>query len=105
MRITFLREENMNRRQHPPRPKKEFSAQSGLGFALQLGAELTSGILVGLLMGYAIDHVFDTQPWGLVGMVLLGFAAGILNIFRLMGIGKAPEPPQPLVKPGDNQDG
>jgi ATP synthase protein I len=68
-------------------PKKQpFSPQSGLGFAYRLGMEFMSGILVGLLFGYAIDQIWQTQPWGLVAMVLLGSAAGLLNIFRLLGL-------------------
>jgi ATP synthase protein I len=74
---------------------KKFSPESGLAFALRLGTEFTSGILVGLLMGYAIDHVFETQPWGLVVMVVLGATAGILNIFRLVGLWR----PLPTQKP------
>ncbi len=67
-------------------PKKKFSPDSSLGFAMRIGTEFTSGILVGLLMGYALDQVLNTKPWGLVVMVLLGAAAGILNIFRLLGL-------------------
>ena len=76
-------------------PQKKFSPESGLGFAFRLGTELTSGILVGLLMGYAIDQVLGTKPWGLVVMVLLGAAAGILNIFRLLGLWRSPTNQKP----------
>ena len=43
--------------------KKALLPQVGLGLALRVGTEFTSGILVGLLMGYAIDRVLGTQPW------------------------------------------
>lgn len=66
--------------------KPTFSVQSGLGFAYRIGLEFISGILVGLILGYALDHVLDTQPWGLVVMVLLGASAGLLNIFRILGL-------------------
>jgi ATP synthase protein I len=80
-------------------PKKAFLPQAGLGVALRIGTEFTSGILVGLLMGYAIDRVLGTQPWGLVIIVLLGAAAGMLNIFRMLSlwgtpIDKTPPPPR-----------
>lgn len=89
----------------PLRPKRPFSAQAGLGFAFQVGTEFTSGILVGLLMGYAIDQVFNTQPWGLVIMVLLGAAAGMLNIFRMLGLwGPSPTKKTPS-PPGEEKDG
>lgn len=66
--------------------KPLFPSQSGLGFAYRIGIEFISGILVGLLLGYTIDHVLNTRPWGLVVMVLLGASAGLLNIFRILGL-------------------
>lgn len=66
--------------------KTTFSPQSGLGFAYRIGIEFISGILVGLFLGYVLDHVLNTQPWGLVSMVVLGAGAGLLNIFRMLGI-------------------
>lgn len=85
--------------------KPPFSAQSGLGFAYRIGLEFISGILVGLILGYALDHVLGTQPWGLVVMVLLGASAGLLNIFRILGLwnpssGNASSPPPNKEKNG-----
>ena len=76
----------------PEAVSPKFSPQSSLGFAYRVGLEFLSGILVGLLLGYAMDHIFGTQPWGLVAMVILGAAAGILNIFRMLGLGSFPFP-------------
>jgi ATP synthase protein I len=89
----------------PLRPERPFSAQSGLSFAFQVGTEFTSGILVGLLMGYAIDQVFGTQPWGLVVMVLLGSAAGMLNIFRMLGLWGPSTTKNNPTPPGKEKDG
>jgi F0F1-type ATP synthase assembly protein I len=69
-----------------PIQRQPFSPKIGLGFAYRLGIEFMSGILVGLLLGYAVDRLWGTQPWGLVAMVLLGSAAGLLNIFRMLGL-------------------
>lgn len=80
-----------------PSRKQPFSLQKGLGFAWRVGIEFMSGILVGLFLGYAIDQVWGTQPWGLVVMVLFGSAAGLLNIFRMLGLwggSKTPPPPE-----------
>jgi ATP synthase protein I len=63
--------------------------------------EFFSGILVGLLLGYVVDHIFDTQPWGLVAMVILGAAAGILNIFRMLGLGGFLSPKAGAPKSGE----
>lgn len=88
----------------PATPK--FSPQSQLGFAWRVGTEFISGIFVGLLLGYAIDHVFGAKPWGLVVMVILGAAAGILNIFRMLGLWGTPSPKAITPKSkGEKKDG
>lgn len=68
------------------KPSKDKAFSSSLGFAYRVGIEFISGILVGLLLGYVIDRTFDIQPWGLVIMVLVGASAGLLNIFRMLGL-------------------
>lgn len=39
--------------------------------------EMAAGIGIGALMGLGLDRLFGTEPWFLVVMCLLGFAAGI----------------------------
>lgn len=45
--------------------------------AWRMVIELVTGMLLGLSIGFGLDHVFDTQPVFLVIFTLLGFAAGI----------------------------
>lgn len=57
-------------------------SQTGKAFsqgevAWRMVIELVTGMLLGLSIGYGLDHVFDTQPVFLVIFSLLGFAAGI----------------------------
>ena len=89
--------------------KSPFSPHASLEAAYRVGIEFISGILVGLLLGYTIDHVLDTQPWGLVIMVLLGASAGLLNIFRMLGMwpssAKMPPPPPVETKTNEKKDG
>ena len=88
------------------RPQKPpFSPQSGLGLAYRVGIEFISGILVGLILGYALDQGLGTQPWGLVIMVLVGASAGLLNIFRLLGLWcpSSTKPPAPPIN--EEKDG
>lgn len=59
------------------------SDASALGKALRVGTEIVSAILVGLLLGYWVDKIFNIAPFGMVFMVFLGFIASILNIYRL----------------------
>jgi ATP synthase protein I len=63
----------------------------GLGLALRCGADLVSGLAVGVGIGYALDtYVFDTKPWLMVLFFFLGAAAGIMNVFRtVQGLGLA----------------
>ena len=49
---------------------------------LRLGSEFVAAIIVGAGLGYIIDMFLPTRPWGLVVLLLLGFAAGVLNVVR-----------------------
>jgi ATP synthase protein I len=46
--------------------------------------------LVGAGLGWLIDHWFGTTPWGLIIFLLLGFAAGVLNVMRSAGVVASP---------------
>lgn len=58
------------------------SDTSGMARGLRLGSEFAAAILVGTGIGYVIDLGLGTSPWGLLIMLLVGFAAGILNVIR-----------------------
>jgi ATP synthase protein I len=55
---------------------------SGLARGLRLSSELVAGVVVGALIGWALDHWVGISPWGLIVFVLLGFAAGVRNVIR-----------------------
>ena len=59
---------------------KGFSYSLSVG--LRLGAELVIAILIGSVMGYALDDYFNTSPWMLVVGMLFGVATGCLNVYR-----------------------
>lgn len=61
------------------------SNMSGLGQALRLSAEFISGVIAGALVGWLIDRMLGTSPWGLVVCMFLGFGAGMLNMLRASG--------------------
>ncbi|MCH7651541.1 MAG: AtpZ/AtpI family protein [Nitrospinae bacterium] len=56
--------------------------QQGLGLAFRLGTEMVVTTMIGVLMGYAIDHFFNTRPWGILAGVIFGGAAGCLRVYR-----------------------
>jgi F0F1-type ATP synthase assembly protein I len=58
-----------------------------LNVALRAGTEVVSGLFVGVIFGLGIDHLFNTKPFGLLIMIMLGAAAGIRNIFKLVNRG------------------
>jgi ATP synthase protein I len=53
-----------------------------MGQALRLGTELVAGVLVGGFIGWALDKLFGSSPLMLVVFLILGAAAGILNVVR-----------------------
>lgn len=55
-----------------------------VSLCMRLGTEFVSGILVGTLIGRAIDVYFGSHPLGLVIFILLGIIAGSLNVYRLL---------------------
>lgn len=55
------------------------------GSAFRLGSEFVAAVLVGGGLGYLIDRLLGTLPFGLIILLLAGFAAGILNMARTAG--------------------
>ena len=67
---------------------------SGMARGMRIGTEFIAAILVGAAIGYAIDLGLGTSPWGLLIMFMVGFAAGILNVTRVVtAMNKAAPPP------------
>ena len=61
---------------------KGSSFQQGISFGLRLGVEMLVATMVGALIGYGLDTLFETEPWLLVLFLLFGGAAGCLNVYR-----------------------
>lgn len=79
---------------------------SGLSIAWRLMSEFVAAIIVGAGLGYLADMFLPTRPWGLIVMLLLGFAAGVLNVVRAaneMNRANAVPPGTPAV-PDDDDD-
>ena len=75
-RVSAAREANK------PKPSRGFKEVSTYGIATRLVAELIAGILVGVLFGWYLDQWLDTKPWLMIISIMLGAAAGILNVMR-----------------------
>lgn len=59
---------------------------SALARGFRLSSELVAGVLVGAILGWLLDRWLGISPWGLFVFVLLGFAAGVLNVMRSAGL-------------------
>jgi ATP synthase protein I len=59
---------------------------SAIARGFRLSTELVAGVLVGAAIGWLLDRWLGISPWGLIVFVLLGFAAGVLNVMRAAGV-------------------
>ncbi len=70
----------------PSRPKGQEpngGDPSPLGIGLRVGTELVAAFVVAIAIGYGLDWFFGTKPLLTVIFVLVGGAAGILNVWRI----------------------
>ena len=58
------------------------AASESRGWAI--GIEFVGVVLVSTLIGWAIDHYtgLGTAPWAMIGMLVLGFAAGVYRAVK-----------------------
>jgi ATP synthase protein I len=62
-----------------------------LAQAMTLSTEFVAGVIAGGILGWIVDHVAGTKPWGLIVLLLLGCVAGFYNVMRASGFaGKRP---------------
>lgn len=61
-------------------------SSGGMAYAVKMSSEFIAGIVVGAFIGWLIDKIAGTSPWGLIIFLLLGFCAGVLNILRTAGL-------------------
>ncbi|MFN0218741.1 MAG: AtpZ/AtpI family protein [Hyphomicrobium sp.] len=64
------------------------------GQAIKISAELIVGLVFGGAIGWFLDKQFGTMPVLLICFVMLGFAAGLLNVVR--GARRAQAAAEPL---------
>ena len=59
----------------------EAEAEVPLKFS-RIGFDFMGTVLACTLLGWLADKGLGTEPWGLIAMILAGFAAGIWNVWR-----------------------
>ena len=73
--------DTVTKRRTPPADNGERGA--AMGQAFKIAVELVAGVAFGALVGWALDRYFGTSgPWFLIAFLVLGFAAGMLNVIR-----------------------
>ncbi len=78
--------------------------QSAYGAAFKFAAELLVGVIVGGGLGWALDKQFGTAPWLMIVLVILGFAAGLLNVVRAAQQAQAKNEPLQKAAPSVKDD-
>lgn len=53
-------------------------SSAGLAFGL--------AVILGAALGYGVDSLLGSSPWGFLLGFLLGLIAGIVNVFRAAGV-------------------
>lgn len=54
----------------------------GMAYGMRMATEFVAAIIVGGLIGWALDRWLGTTPWVFLGFFLLGCVAGVLNLMR-----------------------
>ena len=85
-RLSEIRGSRNMRTDHPDAGSGDGAAKaSAMALGIRLSSELIAGVAVGALIGWGIDRVLSTSPWGMIVFVLLGFIAGVVNVIRSAG--------------------
>ncbi len=64
-------------RKRTERPSAAAPHGAAVNQAYRIIAELVGGVVVGLALGFGVDLLLPTEPWGLIGGVLIGFALAV----------------------------
>ncbi len=70
------------KREHAEAEEPKRAGNTDFAYAFRLASEFVAGILVGIALGWGLDRLAGTSPWGLIGFLLLGFVAGVFNVVR-----------------------
>lgn len=86
-RLSEIRDSRKIRTDQPGTEGGDGAARaSAMARGFRLSSELIAGVVVGAAIGWGIDHLLSTSPWGLIVFVLLGFTAGVVNVVRSAGV-------------------
>lgn len=79
-----LKSARENRQDPLTRPGPETSEKgNALGLAFRVAVEIVSAVAIGVGIGWLLDGWLGTKPWLMLVFIVFGFAAGILNVYRM----------------------
>ena len=78
--IWLVRKYDWEKRKH----ENKENNQNLLNTFSRVATELLAGLLIGGCIGWTLDKWLNTNPWFLILFFLLGGAAGILNLWRVV---------------------
>ena len=83
--------------------------QQALAIGFRIGIEFVVAIGVATGLGWAIDRVLGTRPFGIIVLFFLGVAAGMLSVYRAItgqgsAVGFRPAPQQRMTGQGLGTD-
>lgn len=57
--------------------------QSKLVLAMTLGGVMSSNIIGGIIVGYVLDKWLGTNPWMIIGGIVLGTVGAFAGLYRI----------------------
>jgi ATP synthase protein I len=86
-RLSEIRDSRKIRTDQPGTDGGDGAARaSAMARGFRLSSELIAGVVVGAALGWGLDRMLSTSPWGMIVFVLLGFTAGVVNVVRSAGV-------------------
>lgn len=67
-----------------PEPPEGASQWKKLGILGAMGFEFVGFVVGGALVGRWVDERFDSSPWGVLSLILLGMFAAFWHIYRVI---------------------
>jgi ATP synthase protein I len=63
--------------------RKAPSSTGAMALGMRAMSDLVAAVVVGAGLGWGLDHLVGSDPWGLIVGLGLGAAAGFLGVYRL----------------------
>jgi ATP synthase protein I len=83
--LAEIRRDQDQRRAERERELSSIDA-SAMARGFRLSSEFVGSVLFGGAVGWGLDHLLPTSPWGLIVFILVGFVAGLFNLVRTASI-------------------